>query len=120
MRHGANRHPRRIQRQQVHNQEQLRRWVRAAGFDVTKATLSRMCASWGWFKGGARPAYQEPAAPDFFFVEQGTPRRRRCSHAPWLIFTSTRSNACTDRLMRTAGQAQPSAWRSDRPPAFPK
>ena len=30
-----------IQRQPVHNQEQLRRLVRAAGFDVTQATLSR-------------------------------------------------------------------------------
>jgi transcriptional regulator of arginine metabolism len=51
-----------IQRQPVHNQEQLRRLVRAAGFDVTQATLSRDVRELGLVKGGAVAAYQAPAA----------------------------------------------------------
>jgi transcriptional regulator of arginine metabolism len=51
-----------IQRQPVRNQEQLRRLVRAAGFDVTQATLSRDLRELGLVKGGATAAYQAPAA----------------------------------------------------------
>jgi transcriptional regulator of arginine metabolism len=51
-----------IQRQPVHNQEQLRRLVRAAGFDVTQATLSRDIRELGLVKGGAAAAYQAPGA----------------------------------------------------------
>jgi transcriptional regulator of arginine metabolism len=51
-----------IQRQPVRNQEQLRRLVRAAGFDVTQATLSRDVRELGLVKGGAAGAYQAPAA----------------------------------------------------------
>ena len=51
-----------IQRQPVRNQEQLRRLVRAAGFDVTQATLSRDVRELGLVKGGAAAAYQAPAA----------------------------------------------------------
>ena len=50
-----------IQRQPVRNQEQLRRLVRAAGFDVTQATLSRDVREMGLVKGGADAAYQAPA-----------------------------------------------------------
>ena len=50
-----------IQRQPVRNQEQLRRLVRAAGFDVTQATLSRDLRELGLVKGGATAAYQAPA-----------------------------------------------------------
>ena len=50
-----------IQRQPVRNQEQLRRLVRAAGFDVTQATLSRDVRELGLVKGGAAAAYQSPA-----------------------------------------------------------
>jgi transcriptional regulator of arginine metabolism len=49
-----------IQRQPVRNQEQLRRLVRAAGFDVTQATLSRDIRELGLVKGGAAAAYQPP------------------------------------------------------------
>jgi transcriptional regulator of arginine metabolism len=49
-----------IQRQPVRNQEQLRRLVRAAGFDVTQATLSRDVRELGLVKGGAAAAYQAP------------------------------------------------------------
>ena len=51
-----------IQRQPVRNQEQLRRLVRAAGFDVTQATLSRDIRELGLVKGGAAAAYQAPAS----------------------------------------------------------
>jgi transcriptional regulator of arginine metabolism len=49
-----------IHRQPVRNQEQLRRLVRAAGFDVTQATLSRDIRQLGLVKGGADGAYQAP------------------------------------------------------------
>ena len=50
-----------IQRQPVHNQEQLRRLVRAAGFAVTQATLSRDIRELSLVKGGPDAAYQPPA-----------------------------------------------------------
>jgi transcriptional regulator of arginine metabolism len=50
-----------IQRQPVRSQEQLRRRLRAAGFDVTQATLSRDVRELGLVKGGADGAYQAPA-----------------------------------------------------------
>jgi transcriptional regulator of arginine metabolism len=49
-----------IQRQRVRSQEQLRRLLRAAGFDVTQATLSRDIRELGLVKGGADRAYQPP------------------------------------------------------------
>src|SRR4029453_17629716 len=56
-----------IQRAPVGSQEQLRRSLRAAGFDVTQATLSRDIRELGLVKGGADGAYQPPgraAAPN--------------------------------------------------------
>ena len=57
-----------IQRAPVRSQEQLRRTMRAAGFDVTQATLSRDIRELGLVKGGADGAYQAPpqvqAAPN--------------------------------------------------------
>jgi len=54
-----------IQREAVRSQEQLRRRIRAAGFDVTQATLSRDIRELGLVKGGADGAYQarSDAAP---------------------------------------------------------
>jgi transcriptional regulator of arginine metabolism len=52
-----------IQGAQVRNQEQLRRSMRAAGFDVTQATLSRDIRELGLVKGGADGAYQAPPRP---------------------------------------------------------
>src|SRR5499425_1268508 len=49
-----------IQRAPVRSQEQLRRSLRAAGFDVTQATLSRDIRELGLVKGGADGAYQPP------------------------------------------------------------
>lgn len=51
-----------IQRQRVRSQEQLRRVLRAAGYDVTQATLSRDVRELGLVKGGADRAYQPPAS----------------------------------------------------------
>jgi transcriptional regulator of arginine metabolism len=45
----------------IHSQEQLRRRVRAAGFDVTQATLSRDIRELGLVKGGADRSYLAPA-----------------------------------------------------------
>jgi transcriptional regulator of arginine metabolism len=50
-----------VQREPVRNQEQLRRRLRAEGFDVTQATLSRDIRELGLVKGGERAAYQPPA-----------------------------------------------------------
>ena len=52
-----------IQRAPVRSQEQLRRSLRTAGFDVTQATLSRDIRELGLVKGGADGAYQTPAQP---------------------------------------------------------
>jgi len=52
-----------IQREPVRSQEQLRRRMRAAGFDVTQATLSRDIRELGLVKGGADGAYQPALAP---------------------------------------------------------
>ena len=49
-----------IHRSSVRSQEQLRRSMRAAGFDVTQATLSRDIRDLGLVKGGADGAYQAP------------------------------------------------------------
>src|SRR3954467_39993 len=51
-----------IQREPVRSQEQLRRRMRAAGYDVTQATLSRDIRELGLVKGGAENAYQAPAS----------------------------------------------------------
>ena len=52
-----------IRRAPVRSQEQLRRSVRASGFDVTQATLSRDIRELGLVKGGADGAYQAPEQP---------------------------------------------------------
>ena len=49
-----------IGREPVRSQEQLRRSLRAAGFDVTQATLSRDIRELGLVKGGADGAYLAP------------------------------------------------------------
>ena len=49
-----------IRQEQVRSQEQLRRSMRASGFDVTQATLSRDIRELGLVKGGPDGAYQAP------------------------------------------------------------
>jgi transcriptional regulator of arginine metabolism len=52
-----------IRHQPVRSQEQLRRCIRASGFDVTQATLSRDVRELGLVKGGPDGAYQAPTRP---------------------------------------------------------
>jgi transcriptional regulator of arginine metabolism len=52
-----------IHRSPVRSQEQLRKSMRTAGFDVTQATLSRDIRDLGLVKGGAGRAYQAPSMP---------------------------------------------------------
>ncbi len=59
-RHSAN--DENLQLTPLRSQEQLRRSVRAAGFDVTQATLSRDIRELGLVKGGADGAYKAPGA----------------------------------------------------------
>ncbi len=49
-----------VREQHVRSQEQLRRRIRGAGFDVTQATLSRDIRELGLVKGGPEGAYQAP------------------------------------------------------------
>lgn len=49
-----------LERDPVRSQEQLRRRLRAAGFDVTQATLSRDIRELGLVKGGPDGAYRSP------------------------------------------------------------
>ena len=49
-----------IQREPIRSQEQLRRRVKAQGFDVTQATLSRDVRELGLMKGGPDGAYRTP------------------------------------------------------------
>ena len=53
-----------IRREPVRSQEQLRRSLRAAGFHVTQATLSRDIRELGLVKGGPDGAYQPPPRPE--------------------------------------------------------
>ena len=53
-----------IREQQVRSQEQLRRQMRGAGFDVTQATLSRDIRELGLVKGGPHGAYQAPISAE--------------------------------------------------------
>ena len=52
-----------IARQPVRSQEQLRTSLRAAGFDVTQATLSRDIRELALVKGGPDGAYRAPGEP---------------------------------------------------------
>jgi transcriptional regulator of arginine metabolism len=51
-----------VSRKAIHSQEQLRRSLRARGFDVTQATLSRDIRDLGLLKRAADSAYQQPQA----------------------------------------------------------
>ena len=49
-----------VARHPIRSQEQLRRRLRQAGFDVTQATLSRDIRELGLVKGGSDGAYRAP------------------------------------------------------------
>ena len=73
-----------VERESIRSQEQLRRRLHAAGFDVTQATLSRDIRELGLVKGGASGAYQTPA------------QRPANGHTP----QSTLQRALSDQLLR--------------------
>lgn len=52
-----------VEQEPIRSQEQLRRRLKAQGFDVTQATLSRDIRELGLVKGGADGAYQPAGAP---------------------------------------------------------
>jgi len=52
-----------VRQEPIRSQEQLRLMIKASGFDVTQATLSRDIRELGLVKGGADGAYQAPAQP---------------------------------------------------------
>jgi len=49
-----------VQRESIRSQEQLRRRMKALGFIVTQATISRDMRDLGLMKGGAEGAYRTP------------------------------------------------------------
>ncbi len=53
-----------IDHEPIHSQEALRRLLKARGFDVTQATLSRDIKELGLVKRAADGAYQRPGAPE--------------------------------------------------------
>ena len=55
-----------VQREPIRSQEQLRRKMKAAGFDVTQATLSRDIRELGLVKGGMDAAYLTPTQQPVF------------------------------------------------------
>ncbi len=63
-----------VQREAIRSQEQLRRRVKARGFDVTQATLSRDVRELGLVKGGADGAYAAAGAspPSATSLERAT------------------------------------------------
>jgi transcriptional regulator of arginine metabolism len=52
-----------LDREPVHNQEQLRRGLRALGIDATQATISRDIKELGLVKRAADGSYQRPSSP---------------------------------------------------------
>jgi transcriptional regulator of arginine metabolism len=99
-----------VQREAVRSQEQLRQRVRAAGFDVTQATLSRDIRELGLVKGGADGAYQAAAQ----VVPSGQSARSSLQRA--LAEYLTRVDRVQQMIvLRTGvGQAQPLAIAVDR------
>ena len=99
-----------VQREAVRSQEQLRQRVRAAGFDVTQATLSRDIRELGLVKGGPEGAYRAPGemAPGGKLAESALQR----AVAEYLVRVDRVQQMI---VLRTGvGQAQPLAIAVDR------
>ena len=73
-----------IQRAPVRSQEQLRRSMRTAGFDVTQATLSRDIRELGLVKGGAdvnrREQFKDQSAVMWAASSSSRCRRLQSAH----------------------------------------
>jgi len=99
-----------VQREPVRSQEQLRQRVRAAGFDVTQATLSRDIRELGLVKGGADGAYQAAAQA----APSGQTARSALQRAVGEYLTRV-DRVQQMLVLRTGpGQAQPLALAVDR------
>jgi transcriptional regulator of arginine metabolism len=90
-----------IREQQVRSQEQLRRQMRGAGFDVTQATLSRDIRELGLVKGGPNGAYQAPPrdetngqTPAAVFQRALGSQLRRIDRVQQLVLLRTGTRAC--------------------------
>lgn len=68
-----------VGREAVHSQEQLRRRLRAQGFDVTQATLSRDIRALGLIKRSADGAYQSSQVEAVAPADAGVALRRALS-----------------------------------------
>jgi transcriptional regulator of arginine metabolism len=99
-----------IQREPIRSQEQLRRRVKAEGFDVTQATLSRDIRDLGLMKGGADGAYQTPVQPLPNHVAASSVLQRAVGE-----FLARVDQVQQLVVLRTGpGQAQPLALALDR------
>jgi transcriptional regulator of arginine metabolism len=100
-----------VDRDAVHSQEDLRRKLRARGFDVTQATLSRDLKELGLVKRASDSAYQRPGQAE-------GPRPEAAEHAlRRAVAEYLRSVVTVEQLivLRTdAGLAQPLAVAIDR------
>jgi transcriptional regulator of arginine metabolism len=99
-----------IDREPLHNQEQLRRRLRKAGFEATQATISRDVKDLGLVKRSGDGAYQRPGeattspATALTALEQATAQfLRRIERVQQIVVVRT-----------GAGQAQPLAAALDR------
>ena len=99
-----------IGREPIRNQEQLRSRMRARGFDVTQATLSRDIKDLGLVKRSADGAYQLQGAEAAVPASAGVALQRAMAEYASGV-------TCVEQLivLRTgAGQAQPLAAAIDR------
>jgi transcriptional regulator of arginine metabolism len=99
-----------IDREALHSQEQLRRYLRQRGFDATQATISRDIKELGLVKRSGDGAYQRPG------VEAPSPETAQTALARAASeYLRTVDRAHQLIVVRTGiGQAQPLALAIDR------
>ena len=99
-----------VGREAIHSQEQLRRRLRAQGFDVTQATLSRDIRDLGLVKRAADSAYQRSQVDVVAPPSAGVALQRLLSE-----YASSVDRVQQLVVVRTGpGQAQPLALAIDR------
>lgn len=99
-----------VDREALHNQEDLRRRLRQRGFDATQATISRDIKELGLVKRAGDGAYQRPG------VDVGNPQTTRAALERATAEFLRRADRVRELVViRTgAGQAQPLALAIDR------
>jgi transcriptional regulator of arginine metabolism len=99
-----------VEREALHNQEQLRRRLRQRGFDATQATISRDITELGLVKRAGDGAYQRPSDGDASPESARTALERAAG-----AFLRTASRVQQLVVVRTGrGQAQALAEAIDR------